>query len=1222
MRKIILSLFIFLLVFGCATKKTKERTSQRLEKPLLTENPIHSFLVFGNMDGKNGLDMGEVLAKRNGLKSNFKEHTTVLFLGNSFTAQSSKKQKASKEVLKAQVGTYAELLKNNHEDAVFLPGNSEWGNGVDWLENIEKEVDDSFGKNSFLPEKGCPLDSKKINEQLILVTVDSQWFLNDWDEHPKINDNCDIKDREKFFAEFESLVKKNVDKIMIVAMHHPVFSNGNYGGQYSLGQNLIPLPVLGSLKTLLKKTGGISEDHLQNEAYRSFRKRMVTLSRFNERVIFVSAHEHNLQHIYEDDIHQVISGAMVNGRPVRLGDNGLFASGELGHAAINVYNNGKTEVNFFNVKGELIHNGIMFNRENSHEKLVDERNFPPDTIATIYEPEDTKKSSFHKWFWGNRYRKYYARPIAVPMVDLDTLMGGMTILRKGGGHQSKSLRLQSAAGREYVMRALEKSAEAYLQAIVSKEEYIIGKVKGTAAERILKDIYTGSHPYAPLVVGKLAEAIDIYHTNPILCFVPKQSLLGKYNMEFGDKLYMIEERVTDGHGNQKSFGNANKIISTDDLISRLASDEKFEVDLDMYIRARLFDMLLGDWDRHDDQWRWGEFKDQKPGKIVYRPIPRDRDQVFSIMGDGFFMGLFTRAIPSLRLMEGFDTKIRSVKGFSSSPKTFSLDMFLLPETTEQQWIKAAKEIQEKIDEGVIDTALGLFPKEVQDETNTGIKNALLTRKDDLVATAKRYFGIINKISVVIGTDKDDYFVIEDIGDGKTKIEVFRILAGKRERKFFSKVYNRETTKEVWLYGLDDDDVFKLVGKGRRGPKIRLIGGPNNDVYDMDKRSGVSMYDYKSKKNTFTSTHGKVRLTDDYDINTYNPFKVKEDQNLFLPFLGYNPDDGIQLTASNTYTHNGFIKEPFTSKHKFDAGFYFATSGFDFSYQGDFVRFVGKAALRINVALTSPNFTQNFFGFGNETPNFDDDQDLDFNRVKIESIKVVPSLVWNGKFGSQFSIGASYEGIRVEETDNRFIETFYTANPQINNENSFLGIQASYAYENLNSKAFPTLGMTFSLKSGYQRNVTNGDDDFSYVVPEFSFNYPILPSGGIVVTSRLGGQVNFGNGFQFFQGASIGAENGLRGYRFQRFTGKRSFYQSSDLKIVVKSIKTNIVPLYLGLYGGFDYGRVWVENDDSNIWNTSYGGGVFVNGIGVVTLQAGLFNSADGNRLSVGLSVGF
>lgn len=1218
MRKITIIGITGCFLFGCATYKTKINKDVDLQHGVEQETPIHSLLVLGNMSGRQGFDLGEILAKKAGLDKNLEKGTAVLFLGNSL---SPKPKKSNTQFVEEQLSNYKELLSADHNGTLFIPGKSEWEGGVDWVERLDNKIDDVFGKKAYLPKNGCPLDSKKIDEHVLLITVDSQWFLNDWDAIPKINDNCDIKDREKFFAEFEGMVKKNTDKVLIIAVHHPVLSNGNYGGQYSLGQNLLPLPVLGTAKTSLAKMGGFSADHLHNEEYRSFRKRLMTLSRFNKRVLFVSAHENSLQHIFENEIHQIISGSLIQAKPARLLENGLFTSGANGYAKIDFFDGGKTVVNFYDDKGSLLYRNQVFRALENKYEAQSARELPMDTMASIYTAEETLKTNFHKWFWGERYRNYYSTPIKVPIVDLDTLLGGVTILRKGGGHQSKSLRIRSKEGREYVMRALEKSAEAYLQAIVAKEEYIIGRVKGTAPERVLKDFYTGSHPYAPFVVGKLADAVNIYHTNPKLYYIPKQPGLGEFNDEFGNQLFMVEERVTSGHGNQASFGNADKIIGTDDLVAKLASDEKYKVDLDMYIRARLFDMMLGDWDRHDDQWRWAEFKEK--GEIIYRPIPRDRDQVFSIMGDGFLMGFATRAVPGLRLMEGFAEEIRSVKGFNSSPKTFSLDMLLLPETTQEQWLEQAQMIQSTINEKTIEQALLEFPLEIQkDATSDWIKKVLMARKKDLINTAREYYKIINKISVVIGTDKDDYFKIEDIGNGKTKVSGFRILNGKKELLFFEKIYDRAVTKEIWIYGLDDKDEFEVIGGSKRGPKVRLIGGLNNDSYDISDRNKVFIYDYSSKKNTFTSKQGNVRLSDNYNVNTYNPYHIKEDQNFFLPFAGYNPDDGLQLLATNTYTHNGFIKEPFTSRHIFNAGFYFATSGYDLSYQGDFARFMGKGALRLRVGLTGPNFTRNFFGFGNETPNFDDDLDFDFNRVKIESFEFEPSVVWTGNYGSEFNFGVSYESIKVEETAGRFIADFYSDNPEIDNTNSFFGIHSEYTYENLNNRAFPTLGLSFKVKSGYKTNLSNGEDGFGYLIPEFTFHYPIISSGGVIFSSKLGGQVNLGDDFQFYQAAHLGAENGLRGYRYQRFTGKRSFFQSSDLKIVVGRLKTSFLPLYFGLYGGFDYGRVWTNDDESNIWNTSYGGGMFINGVGIITLHAGLFNSDDGNRLSVGLSMGF
>merc|ERR1711916_62696 len=144
-------------------------------------------------------------------------------------------------------------------------------------------------------------------------------------------------------------------------------------------------------------------------------------------------------------------------------------------------------------------------------------------------------------------------------------------------------------------------------------------------------------------------------------------------MGFGNSLYMIEEHVSDDHDNLKSFGYTKKIESTYDLMDKLREDEEYSIDQKEYAKARLFDIMIGDWDRHVDQWRWAEFETEE-GNKVYKPIARDRDQVFSRWGDGLIMGFGSRAVPGLRIFEGFHEEIRSVEGFTSSPRSFALDM--------------------------------------------------------------------------------------------------------------------------------------------------------------------------------------------------------------------------------------------------------------------------------------------------------------------------------------------------------------------------------------------------------------------------------------------------------------------------------------------------------------------------------------------------------------------
>ena len=498
---------------------------------------------------------------------------------------------------------------------------------------------------------------------------------------------------------------------------------------------------------------------------------------------------------------------------------------------------------------------------------------------------------------------------------MDTLFGGLVPVRKGGGHQSKSLRLQAKDGKQYVMRALRKSAELYLQSMAFQDQYIMGDFENTITESILMDFYTGDHPYAPFTIGTLSDAVGVYHTNPVLYYVPKQAALGGFNTIFGDELYMIEEHTSDGHGDQKSFGFANKIISTDDLFKKLRKDESYTVDSDSYIRARLFDMVIGDWDRHVDQWRWAAFKNKETGNVVYKPIPRDRDQAFSIMGDGAFMSLATRLVPGLRTMEGFKETIRSVKGYNSSPKTYVLDMTLLNETKYQQWESQVSFIQENLTATVIDKAFKLFPEEVQDETILKMKKVLLARIKNLMTTANEYYKILNKFAVIIGTDKDDWFEINCLGEEETEVKGYRIIDGKKAKIFFNKRFSKNITKEIWIYGLDDKDYFEVNGEGKSAIKIRLVGGHDKDVYAINSGKNIFIYDNKSKKNTFKNTEGaKIKMTNDYETNTYLPYKLKNSVNQLVPTVGFNPDDGFKIGFSNNYTLNGFRQNPFTNRH--------------------------------------------------------------------------------------------------------------------------------------------------------------------------------------------------------------------------------------------------------------------------------------------------------------------
>ena len=1231
-------ILVFFLITGCATISTKYADEKFAIDVTESKEISHTFYLIGDagLSPLGGMNPALKIFKEKLDQAD--KNSTAIFLGdNIYPAGLPDPKDSTLAYLEAKNHLDAQLktLDNFKGRPLFIPGNHDWyTEGLIGLEREEDYIKDALKqKNPFLPENGCPINVIEVGDDIAIITIDSEWYLTNWDKRPNMNDKCEIKSREKFFLELEDAIKDYRDRTTVIAMHHPSTSYGPHGGQYSLRKQFypkelpFPIPILGTFINVLRRTSGASIEDLNNKRYKELMKRVTTLAQFSERVIFTSGHEHTLQYIVENNTPQIVSGSGAKEGATRLLNGSQFNTGKMGYATLEVYTDGSSRVRFYGV-GEngneafLFTNRVLPPRENPYKGDFS-TDFPKTVKASIYTEEEVDKSGIFKMIWGDRYRKYYGTKVTVPTVNLDTLLGGLEPVNKGGGHQSKSLRLRRKDGREYVMRALKKSAELYLQSMAFQDQYVLEDLKETYTQEILQDFYTGAHPYGPFTTGILSDAVGLYHTNPVLYYVPKQPALKQYNESFGDELYMIEEHAGDGHGDLASFGYANELKSTDSMLEDLRNDEKYEVDKDLYLRARLFDMVLGDWDRHVDQWRWAEFKDKKKDKIVYRPVPRDRDQVFSKMGDGALMNIATRIIPALRLMEGFTAEIRSVKGFNSSPKTYVLDVALLGETEKQQWLDQAEYLQENLTPSVIDEAFKAFPEEVRDETISEIKTILMARLSQIKKTANTYYGILNKYAIVAGTDKDDWFEINRLNDRQTEVKVFRNIEGDKEKLFYYKVFTIADTEEIWVYGLDDDDIFEVLNPANfKGIKIRIIGGQNNDIYRVDGGKNVTLYDYKGKKNTFEKTDGaKVKLSNDYELNTYRPLKLRNSFNQMVPTIGFNPDDGIRIGFANTYTYNGFRQNPFTQQHSLSASYYFATSGFDFKYQGEFAHLFENWNAELMARFTSPNFAVNFFGYGNNSVNPDDELDFDFNRVRLEQLEFAPSLVWRGQLGAKVKLGLSYQSISVEEAEDRFINTFYQQSGQ-ETSNDFLGVHAGYSFENKDNEAFPTMGMATALQVGFRDNMNNEGGNYGYVIPTISFDYKLVPNGRLVLATKWKAHFNMGNGYEFYQAASIGGSDGLRGFRNQRFTGKTSYYQNTDIRFSLKKKRTRLLPMAMGLFGSFDYGRVWFPGLESNRWHTSYGGGFFLNASDILSINTALFASEDGARFTFGLGFGF
>ena len=106
-------------------------------------------------------------------------------------------------------------LADFNGNLIFGPGINEWNKeGHENIDDMESFLQDN-SNSDFWPDDGCASESETLSDEVELVMVDSQWFLEDWDRHPYINNKCDIKTRHQFFVEFKDDIKDAQGKTVI-----------------------------------------------------------------------------------------------------------------------------------------------------------------------------------------------------------------------------------------------------------------------------------------------------------------------------------------------------------------------------------------------------------------------------------------------------------------------------------------------------------------------------------------------------------------------------------------------------------------------------------------------------------------------------------------------------------------------------------------------------------------------------------------------------------------------------------------------------------------------------------------------------------------------------------------------------------------------------------------------------------------------------------------------
>lgn len=811
-------------------------------------------------------------------------------------------------------------------------------------------------------------------------------------------------------------------------------------------------------------------------------------------------------------------------------------------------------------------------------------------FRTVIPGAEYKAGSFYQFLWGRHYRKEWTTPVKVPIINLDTEQGGLTATEQGGGRQSKTLRLKDKNGKQYVLRTINKDYGGALPEIA----------RGTFVERLAKDQVSTGHPFSAITVPPMIQASGVFHTNPKIVFVPYTPSMGKFNETFANTLCLFEERPDDNQEDAENFGFAEDVKGTEKMFKKLFEESDHRVDQKSFVKARLFDMFLGDWGRHDDQWRWAKF-DSGDYKI-YKPIPRDRDQAYTKF-DGALMKKILNA-EALEHLQSFDYDIKNVKKYNFPARY--IDRQLTNEVKKEDWVNIAKELQQNITDDIIEKGVKEFPPEMYSITGDDIMAKLKSRKTHLVKYAEKYYRYLTKQVEIVGTEKNELFHIKRSKD-QTQISLYDLNKEglPKETSYYSRIFYSNETNEIRLYGLSGNDIYKIEGE-ENSIRIRIIGGGERDSLINTSSSKGHLKYYDDYNNVIIGDVQK-RLSDNIAIHDYEYQAYRENSGTVIKLPTFSNLRGIFLRLGYSYTKQGWRKEPFNWRQSLIFNYSLFNKSFGGNYDAQFNELIGKWNLLVS-ARYDQLLQHYFFGIGNETKMVND-------RIYYEQFteELMTEVGLNRVFGRyhSFTVSGFFEKWNPKRIEGKFSsQNLPMGDLTAFDSKKFVGADVDYTYFKTNHPVVPTKGFGITVNARHSENLTQKDKSYNRYSGLMGVYVPLF--GDFSLALRTGGVTVTGNP-EFYQLAMLGGGNDLRGYFRERFYGKTSFYSNNEFRWM-RDIKSYLFNGKIGLIAFLDKARVWQPGEDSKKWHTGYGAGFMFAPFNRLSLTTYYGISEEGNRL--------
>lgn len=769
-----------------------------------------------------------------------------------------------------------------------------------------------------------------------------------------------------------------------------------------------------------------------------------------------------------------------------------------------------------------------------------------------------KASGLYKWFWGSNYRNLWTMPVMVRTINLDSAYGGIKAYAAENAGEAKMVYLNDAQGRAYV-----------LSSVNSKPGNLLPPMfRNTMFESRVNDGVSITNPYAGLTIPVLASAAQAHVPQPLYVFVPKQAALKEFSEGYGDDLYKLMP-ADSGH-----------YLETGRLLQLLNTNTDIAVDKKAYIRERLLDMFVNDWNRGEDKWRWAERSDGK--RRQFTPVTANRNAAYTK-----FDGRFTKLgfnLTKANLIQSFDDSVKNINSFNF--RANDLDRRLLNEASLSDWQTEAAALQLALTDSVIEAAINALPKEIYAATGKLLIEGLKARRSYLAEWATRYYTFLAEETEVPGTNKGDVFEVQALPDS-TVVHVFGTngQGKKEEAPYYSRTFYTSETKQIRLFGLQGKNWYTVSGNTKNGIPLKIINSDSDSVDITASHRWSDIIVYGNKDSIKTTQGTTVKVINDTADRLYNYHWYKYDKKGIMPVVFYSNEDRLFVGVEYNRKHYSWGKSPFAFSHALNVHYSLLEKGFSTSYKALFPKLIAKADLSLYANYDDVRWLF-FFGVGNNTP-YDNSKKIEYYTARNRQWTFQPSLVRS--FGkSTVSVFGSIHGVKFIDDTSRFLDKGYNPDEVVYTWQTFAGGGISYKYNHLNDPLVPTKGFHVdATAAGFQDIKISSGHYFSY---SGNMNVYIPLVSKFSLNIRTGGQTVTGNP-QFFQLASLGGTR-FRGAVRYRYTGKSSFYNTNDIRFI-SPVHTSFFAGKAGLLAFVDNGRVWAPGESSNEWHFAYGGGIIL-----------------------------